>query len=365
MHVVIVGGGIVGTSLAARLASEDAVEVTLCERDTLGAGTTSASAAVFATQQSDPEAVDDALRQRSWATYGPLVEDGTLSFQQVGEVTVADTPSSATALRSAVEPLREFGHDAEWVDAGDFDQFDLSPADHEGALYTPATGYFHVDELVEHFAEVARERGAEIRDGDGVVDVRTDDQGAVSAVETEAEVIPADAVVNAAGPWALGVNDFVGVDAPLRHTVGPILVLDGEDNGLPFAVFESTHYVRPVGSDGAYIGKYRTEYADGEVLDPDAPTDVLDAFHEEARDFLAASVPALADAEVVDEWVGLRTVTPDGRPIVGESTVPGFYLAVGMSGLGVTLAPAVAAVLTAEIAGDGSALAEPLAPERF
>ena len=364
MHVVIVGGGIVGTTLAAELATEPPTEVTLCERDVLGGGTTSASAAIFMTQQPHPETFDDAVRKQSWETYGPLVADGTLSFEQVGRLTVADTNAYAADLRDAVEPLREFGYDAKWVDADALSRYGLAAADHEGALYTPEEGYFDVDELVEHFAAEAREAGAEIRTGEAVVDVQADD-AAVTAVETESAVLDADAVVNAAGPWATQVNDFVGVQTPLRHTVGPILVVEGADREVPFAVFESKRYVRPVGSDGAYVGKYLTDYADGEVRDPDAPTDVLDDFHDEAEAFLEASVPALTDTTVVDEWVGLRTVTPDGRPVVGESAVPGFYLAAGMTGQGVTLAPAVADVLSAQLTGGSHDLAEPMTPGRF
>lgn len=364
MHVVIVGGGILGTALAARLAGEPDTEVTLCERDVLGGGTTSTSAAIFITQQPHPEAYDDSVRRQSWETYGPLVADGTLSYEQVGQLTVADSESYAAVLCDAVEPLQDFGYDAEWIDAEALGEFNLAPGDHEGALYTPAAGYFDVDELVAYFAAEARAEGAEILTGEAVVDVRTDDAG-VTAVETASTVLDVDVVVNAAGPWANEVNDFVGVEAPLRHTVGPILVVEGADHDVPFAVFESRRYVRPVGSSGAYVGKYLTEYADAEVRDPDAQTHVLDGFHGDARDFLDQSVPTLADAAVVDEWVGLRTVTPDGRPVVGESSVPGFYLAVGMSGTGVTLAPAVADVLTAQLSGGDHGLGGPLAPGRF
>lgn len=364
MHVVIVGGGIVGTSLAATLAAEPDTEVTLCERDVLGEGTTSESAAIFMTQQPHPDAYDDAVRQQSWGTYGPLVADGTLSYEQVGQLTIADTEAYASELRDAVEPLREFGYDAEWVDTDALSEFGLAAADHEGALYTPEEGYFDVDELVEYFAAEAREAGAEIRTGEAVIDVQTDDAG-VTAVATDSAVLDADAVVNAAGPWATQVNEFVGVQTPLRHTVGPILVVEGDDQEVPFAVFESKRYVRPVGIGGAYVGKYLTEYADGEVRDPDAPTDALDDFRDEAQTFLEASVPTLADATVVDEWVGLRTVTPDGRPVVGESAIPGFYLAAGMTGQGVTLAPAVADVLTAQITGGDHELADPMTSGRF
>jgi sarcosine oxidase subunit beta len=64
MHVVIVGGGIVGTTLAAKLTDEKGTRVTLCERDELGSGATSASAAIFMTQQAHPAEYDDALGRR-------------------------------------------------------------------------------------------------------------------------------------------------------------------------------------------------------------------------------------------------------------------------------------------------------------
>lgn len=371
MHVAIVGGGVVGTAAAASLASAPETSVTLFERDELGSGTTSASAAVFTTQQPHPEQSDDALRRRSWETYGSLVEDGALSYEQVGHLTVAETEAYAETLRDAVGPLRELGYDAEWVEAERLPEFDLAADRARGALYTPEEGYFDVDELVEVLAAEAREAGAEIRTGDAVRDIQTDGDGAsegdVTAVEADSGTVPVDAVVNAAGPWARRVNEFVGVETPLRHTVGPILVVEGDDHDVPFSVFESKRYVRPAGDSGAYVGKYLTDYADGEVLDPDEPTDALDGYRAEAESFLQSAAPRLADADVVDEWVGLRTVTPDGRPVVGESEVPRFYFAVGMSGVGVTLAPAVADVLAAGIRGerlDGDPGA-PLAPGRF
>ncbi|WP_336037436.1 NAD(P)/FAD-dependent oxidoreductase [Halobacterium yunchengense] len=369
MHVVVVGGGVVGTTLAAALVDgSDDASVTLCERDELGCGTTSASAAVFTTQQPRPSEYDEALRERAWATYEPLVESGALSYERVGHLTVAESDEYAETLREAVGPLRSFGYDAEWVPGERLGEFDLDGADYRGALYTPEEGYFDVDELVAAFADRAREGGADVRTGEAVTDVLVED-GAVAGVETDRETLRADAVVNAAGPWALAVDGLAGASVPLRHTVGPILVVAGDDHAVPFSIFESRHYVRPVGGDAAYVGKYLTDWADGEVLDPDDPVDALEAFRGEADAFLDRSVPPLADGRVVDEWVGLRTVTPDGHPVVGESAVTGFYEAVGMSGLGVTLAPAVADLLAAEIRGEATAaderLLEPLSPERF
>lgn len=363
MHVVVIGGGIIGTALAAALGNRD-VPVTLLERDELGGGTTAASAAVFTWQQTSPERYDHDLRARAWETYWPLIEAGNVSFERVGLLSVAESAENAETLRDAVEPLRECGLNAEWINADGLREHGLDPSNFHGGLYTPEEGYFDPTELVHHFTSRARELGVDVRTGTTVVDVGVED-GAVTNVVTDAGQLSADAVVNAAGPWAVGVNEMVGVDIPLRHTFGPILVVKGTSHNLPFTLFESKFYLRPNGDQRAYVGKYLTDYEDGETFDPDAPPVMDESFRKKVDDLLAASVPSLVDAEIVNEWVGLRTVTPDGRPVVGESTVEGFYLAVGMSGLGVTLAPAVADLLATSMSSSRPTEFNQLAGDRF
>lgn len=347
MDVAIVGGGIVGTAAAARLARSGA-DVTLLERGVLGEGTTARSAAVFTWQGGNR--TDLALRERAWETYESLIAEGRVGFEQVGTLSVAETEEYADGLRGAAADLREWGLDAESLDPDGVRARGIDPDPCAGGLYTSRDGYLDVEDAVARFAERALDAGADVRTYTRVTGVDVAD-GAVAGVETEDGRLDADVVVNAAGPWAPAVNDYAGVTAPLRHTVGPILVVEGNAHDLPFALFESKRYVRPVGGTGAFVGTYLTDYADGERVDPDEPRTVGD-FRTDGRDFLADAVPALADADVVDEWVGLRTVTPDGRPIVGETDVDGFHLAVGMSGLGVTFAPVVADVLAATVHDD-------------
>lgn len=358
MHVAIVGGGVVGTALAARLAAAPDAEVTLLEREALGSGTTAASAAVFTWQDAHPSAFAHRLRERAWETYGPLVADGTLDFERVGALTVAETGSYAADLREAAATLRGFGLGAETLGADGLEARGVAGGAYRAGLFTPEEGYFDPGQVVAAFADRATADGADLRTGVAVTDVRTDGAGALG-VETADGSVEADAVVNAAGPWAPRVNGFVGVDAPLRHTHGPILVLEGGDpTERPFTMFESAKYLRPVGDDGAFVGRYETEYANGAPLDPDDADPVDDAFRAEANALVESAAPDLRGATVADEWVGLRTVTPDGLPLVGETGVPGYFLAAGMSGLGVTFAPAVADALAAELVGS-----EPISPE--
>lgn len=363
MHVVVIGGGIIGTALAAELGGRD-VTVTLLERDELGGGTTAASAAVFTWQQTSPERYDHDLRARAWETYWPLIEADNVSFERVGLLSVAESAENAETLRDAVVPLRGYGLNAEWINTDGLREHGLDPGDYRGGLYTPEEGYFDPTELVHHFASQARKFGVDVRTDTAVIDIDIED-GAVTNVVTKAERLSADVVVNAAGPWTVRVNDMVGVDTPLRHTFGPILVVESTSHNLPFTLFESKRYLRPYGDRRAYVGKYLTDYEEGETFNPDNPPAMDESFREEVDDLLAASVPALVDAEIVNEWIGLRTVTPDGHPIVGESSVDGFYFATGMSGLGVTLAPIVADLLAAALIGERPATLDRLAPNRF
>lgn len=364
MNVTVIGGGIVGTAAAARLARAGA-DVTLLERGDLGEGTTDDSAGVFMWQAVPADRTDHELKARSWETYRPLVSEGSIGFERIGSLSVAETHGHAAALTDAASDLRSFGLDASTLNPDELREYGIDSGGYERGLFTPDDGYFDPSEVVDHFAGVAREAGATLRTGTEVTGVSTD-RGAVVAVETDGGSIPADAVVNAAGPWAPRVDEFVGVSHPLRHTVGPVLIVEGERRGrkLPFTLFESKRYLRSVGESGVFIGKYRTAYEDGELLDPDESRSAA-SFREEGLAFLAAAIPGLADGEIVDKWVGVRTVTPDGRPIVGESSVEGFYVAAGMSGLGVTLAPVVADVLTAVVRGESDPHAAVLSPDRF
>lgn len=368
MHTVIIGGGVIGTALAAELGNRG-MAVTLLEQDELGGGTTAASAAVFTWQDTHPSRFVYSLKEQAWETYGPLVEDGTLSFERVGALSVAKTAEFANYLREAAETLQSYGLDATAIDAGELNEYGIQSATFQGGLYTPKEGYFDPDEVVAVLAERAEMHGVTIQTDTMVTDVQTSLGGTdehVTSVETTDGTLPADAVINAAGPWAAAVNAMVGVDVPLYHTYGPILVLDaGRGVELPFTLFESKQYLRPVGSTGVFAGRYETNYANGEIFDPDDLPVVEAAFREEIDDLLTRSVPSLADATVTDEWVGLRTVTPDGLPIIGETNVEGFFLACGMCGIGVTLAPVVADLLCEQLVGNSPDALDRLTPARF
>ena len=349
--VVIVGGGIVGTSLAYHLRTADR-PVRLLERDALGSGTTAASVAQFMWYQGHPHPLAHRLRELSWAIYRPLVDAGTIGFDPIGTYHAAATAAGHRDLERLADELDEVGAAAHLVPPGDLERFGFDPTALSGALCVPRDGVLDPGEIVAHYAAEARAAGVEIRTSVEVIDVLTE-RGAVAGVETSSGVVEAGDVVNAAGPWAPRVAGMAGIDLPLRHTYGPIVVLEtGRETDLPLTLLPDDYYVREEGPTGVLVGNFATEYDEAPVLDPDAAHAIDHEFYLAAADSLATYLPALADADVVAEWVGLRTVTPDGWPYVGETGLPGYHVACGMSGYGITLSPAVGRLLAGWLTDD-------------
>ncbi|GAA0520703.1 sarcosine oxidase subunit beta [Halorubrum aquaticum] len=364
--IVIVGGGIVGVDLAYRLRDHPR-PVVLYERDALGSGTTADSVAIFVRHQSSPDRLSHELRERAWDHYEPLVEDGTFDFERIGTLEVARTDRELAGIREAAETLSEFGVEASVLDPAELADHGLDPDAVAGAMWTPNDGYLDPAEIVQYHAGEAADAGVTIETGTAVTDVRVED-GSVVGVETADGTRPAAAVVNAAGPWAPTVNDTAGVSLPFRHNRGPVVVLGKDDPfSLPFVQFGDGLYVRGEGRNQAFGGSFGASYGDAGRLDPTDARSVGHDFYLEIGERIEAAIPRLEGAEVVTDWVGVRTLTPDGVPVVGETEVDDFYVAVGMNGLGVTLAPAVGEFLAKRIAGEtvDPEIAAYLSPGRF
>lgn len=349
----MVGGGIIGAAVTRRLA-ERSVPVRLFERRELGSGTSGDSVALFVWHQLSPNRTEHALRERAWRAYEPRIAAGELSFERIGALHPVLDEAALSRLRETASTLSSWGVSASALPAPELELHGLDPADYAGALYTEGDGYLDPSEIIQGDVRAARDADATVETGVEVTDVVTED-GSVAAVETTEGRVAASAVVNAAGPWAPFLNDLAGVSLPLRHNHGPILVLQSDDRlSLPFVEFEDGYYVRGEGDRQVFAGRYGASFEDASVVDPDHARAVDQEFYLGVEERLTASLPGLERLEVVNEWVGLRTLTPDGKPFVGETGVDGFYVACGMSGLGVTRAPAVADLLAAELA-DGDA----------
>lgn len=379
--IVIVGGGVVGTTLAYYLRDAPA-DVILVEKDHLGAGSTGDSMSIFAWHL-NLDGVYTEICKRGWEAYQQPLADGFLNFHEGGFLAVADRPDYLAELEETIELYEQPGvdADAEVITPDETAEYGLDSAGvGAGALYiregrfTDDPGY----KIVTYFADKAANSGVNVHERVRVTDV-AHDRGHVTGVQTSAGFIEADVVVNAAGPWAPKLNAMAGVELPIKHTPAPMIQ------------YELDHEFGPRGSplslvtfeDGLYfVGGYpRTVYA-GNAPHEGAESGFEDAFDYDAdiefnsrldhrfratvADRVETTLPLLETGSVVDEWKCIRTITPDHFPLVGETRLDGFHVATGLSGQGITIGPAVGQLLAEYlITGETTPELEVLAPNRF
>jgi sarcosine oxidase subunit beta len=389
MNVVVVGGGIVGLSSASYLA-EAGAEVTLCEKGSLGNGSTARSAGGIRTQYSTEVNVRLSLASREvWNDFEN--EFGVdIAYRKPGYLFLARTAETAERFRENVAMQNDLGVASELLDPEA--AVEHCPGVREerfvAATYNAADGFADPNLAVQGYAEAARTAGADIRTKTAVEDVLTEEapggDGSVVGVETEEERIEADFVVNAAGAWAGHLASMAGVDLPIRPRRRQIAVVEptrSMPEDVPLTIdLDTGSYFRPERDGAALVGGHfaseerSSSEASGETasadpdVDPDAYSESMDISWAATAVERAADYATYfdGDSRIRRGWAGLYAVTPDHHPIV-EETVPGFVTAAGFSGHGFQHAPATGQLVT-ELVADGEASlidVEPLSSRRF
>ena len=358
--IVIVGGGIIGASLAYHL-QEDRQVILLEQNDLLGAGTTQESIAMLGLHYPSPKS----FRQYSRDYYHALIDKDVINFTRNGAINIRNTPAGYEELKRTAADLERLGHDSEFLDPDDLCEFNVTPPKSVQALYIPDEGYLDPSEIIAHWIDEALTAGADVRTETQVIDIHTNQEN-IDTIETTSDQISAGAVINAAGPWAPQLNEMVGVSVPLRHNYGPILVLEmNEELSLPTTSFPNGQYFREEGTDRVFVGQRGRSYKEAKQLSPDDARSIPESFYLDTEKLISDSIPKLASAPIINEWLGMRTITPDGLPILGESPVDDFYFACGLSGKGVTLAPAVGKYLQELLTTPDPQIVQTVSPARF
>jgi len=353
--VVVVGGGVVGTSAAYHLADAGAGHVLVLERaDHLASGSTGACAGGFRYQFSSE--VNVRLSRASIPMITGFTEEHGLPLDvaQHGYLFLVRTESLWRDFRAANRMHASVGVEADVLSPEQAVALapGISAEGLVGATYGPRDGIADPSGLTHGYATLARRAGAEIELGVEVQGVRSSN-GRVLGVDTPGGPVDAGVVVNAAGPWAGRLASTVGVDLPLEPIPRHVLVT-GSFPGVPerrtlVIDAETTFYFHREGA-GVLMGMGGA----AEVASFDTTPD--DAFI--AEELLPTAVrifPPVEEAAVEHSWVGLYEMTPDRHPIIGQApSVAGFYLANGFSGHGFQHAPVVGKLL-AELIVEGAA----------
>ncbi|WP_254767829.1 NAD(P)/FAD-dependent oxidoreductase [Salinilacihabitans rarus] len=358
MDVAIVGGGIVGCASAYELARRGA-DVVVCEKGSIGGGSTERAAGGIRAQFSTPVNVDLSLASvRVWESFEERF-GAEIDYRPNGYLFLAREAETAAAFEANVAMQNERGAPSELLDPEAARERcpGLRADRFVAATYCPLDGFADPHSALQAYARAATAEGAEIRTKTAVTDVPTDSTGRVVGVETDDGRIDADYVVNAAGPWARRVGELAGVSLPIAPKRRQIAVVDPEEpvpETDPLAIdLDTGSYFRPERGGEALVGGH---FADA---DPDRDPDAYDGSID--FDWAADAVEAAADwttyfgpdARIKRGWAGLYAVTPDHHAIL-EETVPGLVTAAGFSGHGFQHAPATGK-LVAELALDGEA----------
>ncbi|MEZ5777162.1 MAG: FAD-dependent oxidoreductase [Paracoccaceae bacterium] len=343
-RAVVIGGGIVGTSVLYHLAKLGWSDVALIERRELTAGSTWHAAGGFHAVNADPNIA--ALQTYTIGLYNELQAETTqsLGMKVRGAITYASTPERWEWLQGALSGFRTIGLTDPCL-IGPDEIRDLCPIVDTtgvlGGLWDPNDGYMDPYGTTHAFAEAARKRGAEVILRNAVLELHANPDGGWTVV-TEKGTCTAEHVINAAGLWARRVGRMVGVDLPVMPMQHHYLVTDrieelaALDDEIPTVVdLEGFTYARQEGK-GLLLGVYET---DPRHWSPEgAPWDYgMDLIPEDV-DRIAPELsmgfqryPVLQNVGI-KRWVnGAFTFTPDGNPLVGP--VPGlrnFWCACGV-----------------------------------
>ncbi len=379
--LVVVGGGIMGMSVAYQVARRSSLRVVVLEKGVgLGEGSTGASSAIIRQRYTHPEMVRLTRHANvvfhHWAEYVGLARPRA-RLRETGVLWIFDEDPVAVAADR--DRLVAEGVDAVVLAAGEVREafpaltacvspFDLGgerPHDcRDGVAFLLERdgGYFDPTGALEDLAEAARRVGVDVRLRAEVVAVHVVADRVTGVSLADGTRLDAGVVVNAAGPWCNRINAMAGLELPWRLVPTRIQVLHRElpsavPRPLPVAADGSTGiYFRPEAADQQILMGSVLEEDEREAVDPDGYVRVADrAFLDRKIHALHHRIPALPHRGRVQGMAGLYTVNRDDvHPVLGPSPIDGFVLCNGFSGHGFKESPMVGALLARWLTGESA-----------
>ena len=355
-QVVVVGGGVIGASVAYHLTRLGWRDVLLLERDRLTSGTTWHAAGLI-TSAGMADETSLWMSRYSRDLYERLEADTGLStgFRAVGHLSLATSPARLEALRREAAFARGFGVDDQEISPAQVaDLWPFARTDDVLAGFLVADeGRANPVDVCMSLVRGARNGGARVVEGVSVTGVRTSG-GRVSGVDTDHGPVQTEHLVSCSGMWARQLGAQVGVDVPLQAAEHYYLLTEP---------FEGVHRDLPVIEDPDRYGYYREEGggllvglfepvaapwhtdaipADSSFAELPPDWDRVGPYLERAMD----RIPVLADVGIRKFFCGPESFTPDVHPLLGPAPdLDGYWVAAGLNSLGILLGGGVGSVV--------------------
>lgn len=398
VDVVVIGGGIIGSSTALELA-EAGVSVALCEKGGIGQEQSSRNWGwVRISQRDEREIPLMAEALRIW----PELKARTgrdLGYKRTGIMFSSTSEEELESYDRWSRHLHPYQLESSVMRGADFDAV-MPGCQHgvKGGLFTPADGRAEPQWAAPAIAEAARDRGASVLTNCAVRGVETSG-GQISGVVTERGPIACSAVVLAGGAWSRLFSGSLGIDLPQLKVLNSVMRTEPIEGG-PEAAYWSDDFAFRKRADGGYtfangsinvvdivpdsfrliaqfLPALRHQWRDLnfrfgssfmaearrprrwslDSVTPFEETRVLDPEPSERvnRRTLAAAAkafPVFANARIAQSWAGMIDVTPDAVPVMSPvAQLPGFYIATGFSGHGFGIGPAAGRLMAEMVMG--------------
>jgi glycine/D-amino acid oxidase-like deaminating enzyme len=353
--VVVIGGGINGCTTAYSLAKRGAGKVILLEKGHIASGPTGRSSGIVRqhyTNQTLAEMARDSVKV--FARFADEI-GGDAGFVQCGVMFFAGA-EYAEVLARTVEMHQRIGIRETLLTADDLRAFEprLFSDDVACGAHEVDGGYADPALAANSYCDAARRLGVEVMKRTRVTALQVT-RGRIEGVVTDKGEIAARAVVNVAGVWGAEIAAMAGIRIPITVTRHPVVVLQRPPSWrTPTPVWGDLvvgWYFKPDGTSGIMVGGLRD---DDHSVDIDTHADVPS--YEEttsAADAIVRRFPVMEEGIAQRGWAGLYDVTPDSQPVIDRiAEVEGFFCAVGFSGHGFKIGPAVGRIVS-ELVLDG------------
>ncbi len=370
--VAVVGGGVIGASVAYHLARRGWRDVVILDRGQRpGEGSTGRATGGFRAQYATAINVRLSLLARDKLRRFEAETGVNPGYSPAGYLWLASSEPELRTLRAGQAIQHAAGlTEARVVDRDDIAAINpaLSLEGVVGGVFCPSDGFVRPLSLLEGYVAAARRLGVRVHWGVEATGFALRADRTISAVQTSEGRIGVASVVNAAGAWAATLADFAGVPlpvVPLRRQVAATEPCDLLPSDMPMTIFAGDGFHLRV-RDGRVLLLWPTPGAEGRPWDMTVDPAWIEAVVAKAH----RRVPVLRGVKIdpTASWGGLYEVSPDKHAILGAAPgCPNLYLANGSSGHGVMHAPALGQLL-AEIMSDGEATTldvRPLDPQRF
>ncbi|MGR3910152.1 FAD-binding oxidoreductase [Burkholderia sp. SR8] len=374
--VVVIGAGVIGSSVAFHLSKLGAKNVLVLDRGTIGAGTTSQSSGILRTHYSVKENVE--LARKSWHVFNNFADylgddEASCGLVKCGYMIVAAEGDKLEPLRASLNQQKEQGIPLELLSRQQAAELLPIARFDDAALigYEPEAGFADAYLVATSFARAARRAGVTVKENVNVKQVLIEN-GKVVGVSTDIGDFSTSMVISTQNIWTpelAGWTDRALPIMPERHAV-LALECDAARYAFTMPVFKDLAspgmlYYRSYGGNQMLVseGVVGEKLNTAEVEQGDIPMDyIVDVGAQVAERF-----PAYETAGIASSWTGVYDVTPDWNPVLGKLPgIDGLVVGYGFSGHGFKLSPTVGLVLAQEALGVPTEVSlKPYSIERF